>query len=109
MKCANIIRDKCLYSYMEIDPTELPEYFDLRDDPEYISDLGTVSRAMLLLNRLEEITGEEYAFYHVQQRTIGGHCSVLPKNYEFKENPSVILLGRYGKEFFIELEKRLSI
>lgn len=108
MQYTNIIRKERLYHNMEIDIEDLKEYFIMKEGPPYIEDPKTARKAIVLLNKLEELTGKEYAFFYFQQRTLGGHCSVEPADYDFKENAAVFLLGKYGREFFEDLEKRLS-
>ncbi len=91
------LRDKIL---------SLPEYFSFKRCPEYITDPEVAKKAINLLDKIRAITGCEYDFCHTQQHGFGGGAFPWPINHD-PTNAVNIVLGRYNRQFFIDLAARL--
>jgi len=98
------------YYYVSTDDIyNLPEYFVLKDDPKYIKDSETLQKAIILLDKLKELTGREYVFFQVQQIGLGVFTSLDPANYVIRYPNVNRLLGRYDKQSFVNrLEELLE-
>jgi len=89
---------------------ELEEFFSLRSSPEKFleKDPNLAKRAIILLDRIREISGEEYVFVYLNEGP-SFYCAPFPKSEEY--NPNVTrVLGIYDRGYFEKflIEQRIE-
>lgn len=86
----------------------LRSYFSLEDAPEELlgENPSLAKRAIRLLDRIEKISGIEYAFIHIQEGPFGGYCAPSPKNYQPENRDITKVLGRYDRQYFVNFLKK---
>ncbi|MDP3728546.1 MAG: hypothetical protein Q8R18_03780 [bacterium] len=100
-----------MQSYIEIRESigDLKEYFTFPDAPGALIQRRPelAQRAINLLDKIQEISNQEYVFLHVQSGPFGGICAPRPKNY----NPNSVtntILGSYDRQYFVNfIEKHV--
>ncbi len=100
-----------MQSYVEIRERigDLKEYFTFPDEPRSIIQRRPelAHRAVDLLDKIKDLTKQEYVFLHIQSGPFGGTCAPRPRDY----NPSSVtntILGSYDRQYFVDfLQKQL--
>jgi len=84
----------------------LEDYISFSSSPHIIEKPEIADQVVRLLDRIQEVTRRPYAFIHIQQRALFGVCSPKPADYN-PSNAVVSVVGRYDREFFVNLAARL--
>lgn len=85
----------------------LEQYFMLRERPERITDLGLLERALVLMEKATDCTGEEYVFKLIRQSNIGSFVDLLPKDYLPNRTVNPIIRV-YDKGYFQDRIRKLK-